>query len=74
MKQRTDILVDLIEAAKALDVIQDKLTSAYVVLQNRKGEGARDAFKAVTAARDCSFEPALGDLIETAISTAARMP
>lgn len=74
MNQRTTILCDLIEAAKRLDELQDALTRAYVSLQDRKGEGAQVAFDAVWAARDASFEPGLGDLIEQAITTAARMP
>lgn len=74
MKTRTVILSELVDAAKHLDAMRDALTRAYVDLERRQGVEARSAFKAVTAARDEAFEPALGDLIETAISTTGRMP
>lgn len=74
MNSRTQILADLIEAAKALDTMQDALTRAYVALRERHGDEAQSAYKAVTATRDLAFEPSLHDLIEVSISTAARMP
>lgn len=73
MKQRTLILGYLIDAAHALDAMQDALTKAYVVLEGRHGDEAQEAFQAVREARDESYEERLADLIEGAITITGRM-
>lgn len=74
MTERTRILSRLVEAARHLDSMQDAVTHAYVMLEERQGFEPRAVEAAVNDLRHTVYDERLAAQLEHAITLAGRMP